>query len=118
MVVYVCRAGKRAGQLSSRRGLVVGYAYYLRTGHEQPVTAEPAILVEDRFQGQGIGSELAQNLYWHALENGVEAFEVFAHPANERIMRLIRRSGLSFESRIAYGTREMRVWLAGVPERT
>jgi GNAT superfamily N-acetyltransferase len=89
--------------------IVVGYAYYeVAPG---AITAEPAVLVEDQYQGEGVGSALMRRLYQIAAAKGVQAFDALIHPANERIMQLIRRSGLPFESRFEYGMREVRVWL-------
>ncbi len=86
--------------------MVVGYAYYLITSRDSVITAEPAILVEDSFQGQGIGRMLIERLHKDAVAKGVQAVDAVIHPSNDAVLRLIRRSGLPFESQFAYGLRE------------
>jgi GNAT superfamily N-acetyltransferase len=88
---------------------IVGYAYYVLAPGS--LTAEPAIVVEDRFQGQGIGRMLAERLYQRALEQHIVAFDALIHPSNDTVMYLIRRLGLPFKSQFAYGLREVRIWL-------
>ncbi len=90
---------------------LIGYAYYIIAPNSQPLTAEPAIVVEDRFQCQGIGRMLVEGLYQHALEQHVAAFDALIYATNDTVMRLIGRSGLPFKSQFAYGLREVRIWL-------
>jgi len=90
---------------------IVGYAYYVIAPGSQPLTAEPAIVVEDRLQGQGVGRMLLERLYQRALEQHISTFDALIHPSNDTVMHLIRRSGLPFKSQFAYGLREVRIWL-------
>jgi acetyltransferase len=90
---------------------IIGYAYYVIAPGSQPLTAEPAVVVEDRFQRQGIGRMLVEHLYQRALEQQIAAFDALIHPSNDAVMRLIRRSGLPFKSQFAYGLREVRISL-------
>lgn len=95
---------------AARREEIVGVAYYI-VDVNQPGTAEPAILVEDRFQGQHIGSRLFRCLSRQALANSIHTFQAIAHPANIAVMRLLERSGFPVEEKLAYGAREMRILL-------
>lgn len=97
--------------IEAPRETVIGLAYYL-VDKAQPNTAEPAILIEDRFQGQGLGTMLMQHLSQYALNQGIHVFNALIHADNRRMMRLIHGSGLPFEKKFVYGAREVRVLLA------
>jgi RimJ/RimL family protein N-acetyltransferase len=76
-----------------------------------PTTAEPAILVEDSYQGRGLGRRMFRALCRQAKQCGVDTFQCFAHPANHRVLRLIKGCGLHCESRHNEGVIETCVWL-------
>ena len=87
-------------QLSQQRGAalvatldlapdeIIGMAYYLRFLDDSGV-AEPAFLVEDRFQGQGLGSALFYYLIKEALSQALRGFRIFIQPENRRMLRLL-----------------------------
>jgi RimJ/RimL family protein N-acetyltransferase len=75
---------------------VVGVAYAVREQQSQPATAEAGILVEDRFQGQGVGHALWQRLLQHARTQQMEQIRLFVHPGNWRMQRLLRKSGMPY----------------------
>jgi GNAT superfamily N-acetyltransferase len=89
---------------------VVGIACY-RLNHQEPTAAEPAILVEDHYQGYGLGKKLVISLCQNAVQNGVERFDTFIHPANFRVVQMIKKSGLYFECKYRDRLKEIRVWL-------
>ena len=89
---------------------VIALAYY-RIYPDNPSTAEPAILVEDSFQGRGLGKQMVMALYQQAVQNGLETFDAFVHPANYRMLKMIKSSGLQFESKYNDGMQKVRVWL-------
>lgn len=90
------------------QGTIVGVGYYARNGGR---TAEPALLVEDSYQRQGIGARLAAELGRHALARGIHTFVASIYPENRAVMRLIRASGIAYESALAHGIREVRMCL-------
>jgi acetyltransferase len=79
-----------------------------------PTKAEPAILVEDSYQGRGLGRRIGLALCQQANQGGVEIFECFILSANHRVLRLIKGCGLHCESRYSHGLNEIRVWLKSV----
>jgi GNAT superfamily N-acetyltransferase len=89
---------------------VIGMACYCADPGD-PTRAEPAILVEDRYQGRGLGKRLFLELCKQAREQGVEVFECFTHLANQPVLRLINRCGLRYERSFSQGVLEIRVWL-------
>lgn len=89
---------------------VIGIAYYV-LDTQDPSTAEPAILVEDDYQGSGIGKQLIFSLYQYAIEDGLKTFTTFIHPGNYRVLHMIASSDLQFENRYCDGVKEIRIWL-------
>jgi RimJ/RimL family protein N-acetyltransferase len=94
---------------------VIGMACYC-VDPRDPATAEPAVLVEDSYQGRGVGKRMLLALCQHARQMDVEVFECFILLANQPVLHLIKGSGLRYESRYSQGVRTVRVWLK--PERT
>jgi RimJ/RimL family protein N-acetyltransferase len=75
---------------------VIGVAYYVRERQAQLPTAEAGILVEDRFQGQGIGHALWQRMQRHAQAQQIHHLRVFVHPGNRRMQRLLQKGGMPY----------------------
>jgi acetyltransferase len=76
-----------------------------------PGAAEPAIEVEDRFQGQGLGMFMVQRLTAYAVAHGIHAFDATVHAYNASILNFIQRSGLPVERHLDTGVYDIRVWL-------
>jgi acetyltransferase len=76
---------------------VIGVARYAVVPGKDPAEAEAAVVVEDRYQNQGLGTYLLKRLAAHALARGICAFLATVRHDNSRVMRLIRRSGLPIE---------------------
>jgi acetyltransferase len=93
------------------RETVIGLAYYAIDDKESGASAEPALLVEDRFQGMGLGRHLARTLAEYAVSQGLYRFNAYLHPMNDAVLKIIRRSGLEFESQVAYGMHEVQIAL-------
>jgi RimJ/RimL family protein N-acetyltransferase len=98
--------------VQQQKETIVSLAYYVREAHAQHLTAEPGILVEDRFQGQGIGRRLWQQLHDHAKANQIRQLRVFVEPSNQRILRLLQGSGFAYQAQANYGLSEYLVSLA------
>jgi GNAT superfamily N-acetyltransferase len=71
-------------------GEVVGVARYDRSP-DDPATAEFAILVEDAWQGVGLGRQLLVELLELAAAHGVRTLTATVQPDNDRVIGLIRR---------------------------
>ncbi len=71
-------------------GEVVGVARYDRSPAD-PTTAEFAVLVEDGWQGVGIGRQLLAELVALAGRRGVRTLVATVQPDNERVLSLIGR---------------------------
>lgn len=87
---------------------IVGLAYYICTSdgnHE----AEPALLIEDCFQGQGLGWAMMDLLLKEAQANGVSCFRSFVIPGNQRIFRILEKSGLPMHRHYCDGIFEVKL---------
>lgn len=71
-------------------GEVVGVARYDRSPADLR-TAEFAIVVEDAWQGFGLGRQLLGELAGLAAARGVEVLTATVQPDNDRVLGLIRR---------------------------
>jgi GNAT superfamily N-acetyltransferase len=71
-------------------GEVVGVARYDRSPVD-PSTAELAVLVEDAWQGMGVGRQLLLALTRLAVDRGVAVLTATVQPDNEPVLSLIRR---------------------------
>ncbi len=78
---------------------IIGAGRYLlnRSTNE----AEFALLVQDEFQGKGIGTYILNHLMRIAKSKGVEAFIAFVHPQNQPMIRFIHRTGKVVESKLS-----------------
>lgn len=90
---------------------IVGMAYYVVTDQD---TAETALLVEDLYQGQGIGRRLMQRLTQLAVDQGICFFDALTLSSNDRMIRLLHQTGHLVRNRLDHGTREMRVELCPI----
>lgn len=72
------------------RGRIIGVARYCRI---TPTSAEVAFVVEDSYQGKGIGSRLMSHLRELAVANGVEVFVAEVLSDNIPMFRLLEKMG-------------------------
>ncbi len=78
---------------------IVGYAYY-QNGHDSfNRTPELAILVEDGFQGCGIGAALMHHICRFAVAKGLKTIIASIHPDNSPMVRLLQALPYQVEMR-------------------
>ncbi len=76
-------------------GQIVGGGRYIRIGTSGTgQSAEVAFLIDDAYQGLGIGSRLFKHLVAIARESGITQFEAEVLPSNAAMLGLFARSGL------------------------
>lgn len=85
---------------------IVGVAYYIYDGS---ATAEPAVLVEDDYQSQGIGKRLLRSLFEEAQQRKLDAFNTYVLANNRPMVHMIRESGLDYDCEHEYGTFYFRI---------
>jgi GNAT superfamily N-acetyltransferase len=71
-------------------GEVVGVARYGRSPAD-PATAEVAVVVEDGWQGVGVGRQLLRELFELAGRRGVATLAADVQVDNDRVVGLVRR---------------------------
>jgi RimJ/RimL family protein N-acetyltransferase len=78
-------------------------------------SAEIGLLVEDAWQGRGVGTALTRRLVELALDGGLAEFTAVVPGDNQRVTRLLRRAGLRPQARMADGMLHVRAGLTGTP---
>jgi GNAT superfamily N-acetyltransferase len=74
---------------------ILGVARYVVLERAAPGRVEMAVAVSDDQQGRGIGTALLEHLARLAIARGLHRFEADIHDGNERMLRMLRHSGLS-----------------------
>jgi RimJ/RimL family protein N-acetyltransferase len=74
--------------------------------------AEYAALVEDRWQGRGVGAALTLRLIDEAKGNGVRCFYALVMGENARMLNVFRHLGLPERERFAEGAKRVEVLLS------
>jgi acetate---CoA ligase (ADP-forming) len=77
--------------------------------------AEAAFMVENGYQGMGVGTLLIERLVACAYGQGIRIFQYFVHPGNVRMFRLLQHSGTVIKKKWDYGTCE--VWARLEPKK-
>lgn len=90
---------------------IVGMGYYMVDPGAGAYTAEPALLVEDRYQNRGIGQQLFRRIGQQAARRGMQRFCSVIQANNKAIMAMIARAGFRYSTQFAYGVREITIWL-------
>jgi GNAT superfamily N-acetyltransferase len=75
--------------------IIIGFGEYVARGE----SAEVAFVVEEDWQGRGVGSRLLQHLVRIALEHGVTQFEAEVLKENGPMLAVFRHSGLPMTTR-------------------
>ncbi|MGD9092476.1 MAG: GNAT family protein [Anaerolineales bacterium] len=114
---HLCASDGKCGMcvvatIEDPQEMVIAIACY-RVNPDDPSSAEPAVIVEDRFQGCGLGKRITLSLCQAAIQKGLQTFDTYIHPANARVLRLIKGSGMPHQQRYRDGLKEVRVWLSG-----
>jgi acetyltransferase len=91
--------------------MVIGASRYalLYPGH--PEIAEAAVVVEDKYQGRGIGKLLLWRLVNYARAKNIRFMRGFLQVGNNRMLKLIEHSGLHNKKRYVDGVWEVTIEL-------
>lgn len=73
---------------------IIGHGLYLRDP-DRPDTAEVAFIVDDRYQGKGLGTILLERLALAAARQGVRSFYAPTEAANRQMRELFKTSGFT-----------------------
>ncbi len=83
--------------------------YARKPGNER---AEYAALVEDRWQGEGVGADLTRRLIDEARDNGVRFFYALVMGENKRMLNVLRHLDLPEQERREDGAKRVEVRLS------
>ena len=89
---------------------IIAVVRYAREPGDQ--RAEYAAIVEDRWQGHGVGRGLTAQLIDEALENGVRYFYALVTGKNARMLNVLRHLDLPEQEYKQEGTKHVEVELA------
>ena len=89
------------------RGEIVGVVRYEREGDTGG--AEYAALIEDRFQGRGLGIGLTKYLIETARENGIDHLYAFVMRENAGMLNLLRSLDLPERKSWQYGAERIEI---------
>jgi GNAT superfamily N-acetyltransferase len=77
-----------------REKIIAGGRYIAFKDAEGAYSAEFAMIVEEDYQGLGLGKLILKHLVAIARARGINKFEAEVLPANERMLNLLRKTGL------------------------
>ncbi len=89
--------------------IVVGASRYALLEICQPEVAETAVVVEDKYQGRGIGKLLLWRLVIYARAKGIRFLRGNLQIGNDRMLSLVQRSGLPHQTRYVDGIWEVTI---------
>lgn len=98
-------------QRSDTDGTIIGLAYYRFDRNHPDRRPEFAIVVEDRFQGRGVGKALLKHLCRHAAAMGIRTLNATIHPGNRRMRNLLYRVDYPFDEHAGSDTIEAAIHL-------
>ena len=99
------------GDVGEERIIAVGHFYRMPVGD----LAEAAFVVEDAYQGKGIGSHLLEQLAVIAREMGIRTFEASVLSENREMMQVLEHSGFYIAEELESGVYQMEMDLAPTP---
>ena len=97
---------------------IVAVARYEGNLPGEPDLAEVAIVVEDQYQGRGLGTLLLERLVAYARTHGICVFWAIVHYDNAPMKRIIQRIGLPIDSSVELGVWEIQMKLRTKPDRS
>ncbi|MFS8640718.1 MAG: GNAT family N-acetyltransferase, partial [Symbiobacteriaceae bacterium] len=80
------------------RPRIIASGTYVRAADDEE-TAEVAFLVEDAYQGKGLGTLLLERLALIAARHGIRRFVAWTQPDNRQMLEVFRNSGFHLEER-------------------
>jgi acetyltransferase len=111
-VDYSSRMAFVAIILENGQEMVVGAARYALPDANHPETAEAAVVVEDKYQGRGIGKRLLWRLIHYAREQGIHFLCGNLQIGNNTMLTLVEHGGLPYKKRYVDGIWEVTIDLA------
>ncbi len=95
---------------------VIGVSRYAMDDPGNPEFAESAVVVEDEYQGRGLGKLLLWRLVTYARARGIHILRGNMQIGNNRMLDLVRRSGLPYQTHYADGIWEVDIDITEPPK--
>jgi acetyltransferase len=114
-VDYTSRMAFVAECQKKGRDIVVGVARYAWLDPAHTDIAESAVVVQDEYQGRGIGKQLLRRLVIYARAKGLHHLRGNLQIGNNRMLDLVRDSGLTYKTHFIDGIWQVDIDL-GMPE--
>ena len=114
-VDYTSRMAFVAICKENAKDIVVGVSRYALPDPGDLEMAESAVVVTDEYQGRGIGKLLLWRLVNYARANGIHYLRGNLQIGNNRMLDLVKRSGLPHQTRYVDGIWEVNIDL-GLPD--
>jgi acetyltransferase len=108
-VDYTSRMAFVAIYNENGKDVVTGVARYAILDPDHPETAEAAVVVVDEYQGLGLGKQLLKRLVLYARTRGIECMRGNLQVGNDRMLMLVKRSGLPNQTRFVDGIWEVSI---------
>jgi acetyltransferase len=89
--------------------IVVGVARYAILDPEHAEIAEAAVVVADKYQGLGLGKQLLRRLVVYARAKGIQYMRGNLQLGNDRMILLVKGSGLPNQTRFVDGIWEVEI---------
>jgi acetyltransferase len=96
--------------------IVVGVSRYAVFDASRPEVAESAVVVQDKYQGRGLGRVLLWRLVDYARARGIQTLRGNLQVGNNRMLDLVRRSGLPNQTRFVDGIWEVSIDITQPPQ--
>ncbi len=116
-VDYTSRMAFVATCQKNGRDIVIGVARYALPDPGRPQVAESAVVVQDEYQDRGLGQLLLRRLVRYAQVKGIHQLRGFMQVGNNRMLELVKRSGLPYKTRFADGIWEVDIDLQAIEEK-
>jgi acetyltransferase len=108
-VDYTSRMAFVAVTKENGEDFIVGVARYAMLDTEHPNMAESAVVVADEYQGRGLGKLLLWRLVGYARAKRIHYLRGNMQLGNDRMLELVRRSGLFHRTRYVDGIWEVTI---------
>lgn len=108
-VDYTSRMAFVATCMENGQEIVVGVSRYAMEEPGNPEVAETAVIVGDEFQGRGIGKLLLWRLVNYARAKGIHFLCGNLQIGNNRMLDLVKRSGLPHQTHYVDGIWEVTI---------
>jgi acetyltransferase len=89
--------------LKNGRDIVIGVARYALLDTKHPKIAESAVVVQDEYQGRGLGKLLLRRLVLYAYAKGIHHLRGNLQVGNNRMLDLVKHSGLPYKTHFVDG---------------